>query len=98
MATRQRCSCSRCAVRGMMGPAIITALGVLFLLSEVWGGAVSFENTYPLLFIVIGGILFASALAPMDGHISEQPPVPPVMPPPPTNPPTYSAPYPGQGQ
>jgi len=78
-----------------MGPAILTALGVLFLLSEMAGGPLSFGNTYPFLFIVIGGILLGSALAPMEGHVEPVPPVPPVGPPPP---PTYSNPSSGQGR
>jgi hypothetical protein len=80
-----------------MGPAIITTLGVLFLLSELSGGALSFGHTYPFLFIVVGTILLGSAVAPMEGHIEPVVPVPPLAPPPPA-PPTYSNPYPGQGQ
>jgi hypothetical protein len=80
-----------------MGPAVITTLGVLFLLSEMGGRALSFGNTYPFLFIIIGAILLGSALAPMDGHIEPVPTVPPVMPPP-AAPPTYSNPYHGQGR
>jgi len=83
----------------MMGPAIITALGILFLLSELRGGPLSFGNTYPFIFIVIGGILLGSAVAPMEGHVEPAPPVtsvPPVAPPP--TPPTYSNPQAGQGQ
>ena len=79
-----------------MGPAIITTLGILFLLSELVHGSFSFVNTFPILFIVIGGILLASALAPMDGHIT--PPAYPVAPTPPAPPPAYTNPIPGQGQ
>jgi hypothetical protein len=79
-----------------MGPAIITTLGILFLLSELGHGSFSFVNTFPFLFIVIGVILLASALAPMDGHIT--PPTYPVAPAPPTPPPAYTNPTPGQGQ
>jgi len=98
MSTQLRCTCHRCMIRGLMGPAVITTLGVLFLLSELRHGALSFGHTYPLLFIVIGGILFASALAPMDGHVPDQPVPPPVAPAPPVPPPTVSNPYSGQGQ
>ena len=96
MTTPARCGCQRCTIRGLMGPAIITTLGILFLLSELRRGSLSFVNTFPILFIVIGGILLASALAPMDGHIS--PPTYPAAPAPPTPPPTYTNPTPGQGQ
>ena len=35
MSTQPRCTCGRCTIRGFMGPAIITTLGILFLLSEL---------------------------------------------------------------
>jgi hypothetical protein len=79
-----------------MGPAVITTLGVLFLLSELRHGIFSIGHTFPILFIVIGAILVASALAPTEGHVnptivSAPPPVAPVPP----APPSYSNPYPG---
>jgi hypothetical protein len=84
-----------------MGPVIVTTIGILFLLSEVGSGYFHIGHTYPVLFIVIGVILLASALAPMHGHIeypgAPQAP-PPVNPAPPAVPPTYSSPYAGQGQ
>jgi len=83
-----------------MGPAVITTLGILFLLSELQHGMLSFGHTFPIILIVIGAILLASAVAPMDGHIGT--PVPPFVPPaPPAAPPpssTYNPPYSGQGQ
>jgi hypothetical protein len=88
-----------------MGPAVIITLGILFLLSELHGGLLSFGHTFPIVLIVIGAILLASAVAPMDGHIGAWvTPVPPFVPPaPPTTPPappssTYNPPYSGQGQ
>lgn len=96
MAIPARCGCQRCTIRGLMGPAIITTLGILFLLSELRHGSFSFVNTFPILLIVIGGILLASALAPMDGHIT--PPTYPAAPVPPSPPPVYTNPTPGQGQ
>jgi hypothetical protein len=101
MSTQPRCTCGRCTIRGLMGPAVITTLGVLFLLSELAHGAFSFGRTFPVLLIVIGAILLASAVAPMDGHIGVTP-VPPFVPPAPPNAPppssTYNPPYSGQGQ
>jgi hypothetical protein len=101
MSTQPRCTCSRCTIRGLVGPAVITTLGVLFLLSELAHGAFSFGRTFPVLLIVIGAILLASAVAPMDGHIGVTP-VPPFVPPAPPNAPppssTYNPPYSGQGQ
>jgi hypothetical protein len=97
MTTPWRCTCSRCTIRGLMGPAVITTLGVLFLLSELLHGIFSFGRTFPILLIVIGGILLASAVAPIYGHIATPTsPASPVAPPAP--PPNYSNPHSGQGQ
>jgi hypothetical protein len=99
MSTQPRCACSRCTIRGLMGPAVITTLGILFLLSELGHGYLSFGHTFPILLIVIGAILLASAMAPIVGHVDQTiAPVPPIAPGPPAPPPTYSSPYPGQGQ
>src|SRR5574337_736060 len=94
MSNRICCTCRRCTIRGLMGPAILITVGVLFLLNEMRGGYLSFNNTFPVILIVIGVISLASALAPTEGHISGSlPPAPPgTTPSPPQNP------YSGQGQ
>jgi Domain of unknown function (DUF5668) len=97
MSNSIRCGCQRCTIRGMMGPAILITIGLLFLLSELRGGYFDFGNTWPVILLVIGAVSLASALAPMDGHIyGPLPPAPPVatgtVPPPSQNP------FPGQGQ
>jgi hypothetical protein len=94
MRSQINCHCPRCTIRNLMGPAVIITVGVLFLLQEVRGGAFDFSNTYPFILIVIGAILLASAVAPMNGHIDSTPttPVAPsVTPGPPQSP------MPGQG-
>src|ERR1700741_2398424 len=103
MSDQIRCRCGRCTIRALLGPAVIVTVGVLFLLQQMRGGYFDFGNTYPVILVVIGSILLASALAPMDGHINSnvQAQVPP--PPPPAPGPTQSSypnqsPYPGQGQ
>lgn len=53
-----------------MGPAVIITVGLLFLLDQMRGGYMSFSYTFPVILIVIGVVSLASALAPMDGHIS----------------------------
>lgn len=101
MSNPARCKCARCSIRSLMGPVIVTTIGILFLLSEMGSGYFHISHTYPVLFMVIGAILLASALAPMGGHVefpgapSTQQPVNSV---PPTVPPTYPNPYAGQGQ
>jgi hypothetical protein len=98
MGNSVRCACPRCTIRSLMGPAIIITVGVLFLLAQMRGDRFSFENTFPIILIVIGIVSLASALAPMDGHISDTyPPVPPPVPPGATQSPPPN-PLPRQGQ
>ena len=101
MANEIRCRCPRCTIRGLMGPAVIVTIGVLFLLHEARNDAFDFSNTYPFILIVIGAVLLASSMAPMTGHVdstSAPPPsVPPASVPPATGGPAQSS-LPGQGQ
>jgi cell wall-active antibiotic response 4TMS protein YvqF len=100
MSDRLRCSCRRCTIRSLMGPAILITIGLLFLLSEVEGGNFDFSNTYPVIIIVIGAVSLAAALAPMDGHISSRTAAPPPVGPgstPPQAPGGLTANVPGQG-
>ncbi len=97
MSDRIRCTCRRCTIRGLMGPAIIITVGVLFLFDQMRGGYLSFGNTYPVILIVIGAISLAAAAAPADGHISGA--VPPAGPATPgTVPPAPQSQFPAQGQ
>jgi len=102
MSDQVRCRCARCTIRALVGPAVIVTVGVLFLLQQARGGYFDFGNTYPVILVVIGAILLASSLAPMEGHISSTA-VPPGAPPAPgssTNAPPSStqSTFPGQGQ
>jgi hypothetical protein len=97
MSNRVRCACRRCTIRGLMGPAVIITVGVLFLLDQMSGGNFSFGNTYPVILIVIGIISLAAATSSAEGHISgmmppQAPMAPPAVPPAPQNQ------FPGQGQ
>ena len=99
MTTQTRCRCQSCTIRGMMGPAILITIGILFLLHQLRGGHFDFGNTWPMLLMVIGIILLASSVAPRDGHIEPLPPV--AAPPPPQVPPAAppsQPPYSSQGQ
>ncbi|HXO62694.1 MAG TPA: DUF5668 domain-containing protein [Candidatus Acidoferrales bacterium] len=98
MSDRIRCNCRSCTIRSLMGPAVLITVGVLFLLEQTHSGF-SFRQTWPVMLVVIGIINLASAMAPMDGHISSAgaPPVPPAgTPVPPANPVPGN--YPRQGQ
>ena len=60
------CRCGRCSTRGLMGPAVLVTLGLLFLLANKPGYA--FERTWPILLIVIGAIKVARYVMPDDSH------------------------------
>jgi len=99
MSNRNRCRCQSCTVNSLMGPAVLITIGAIFLLSEMRGGFFGWNNTWPVLLLVIGVVKLASAFASKEGHIDDtqslppSPPQPPVVPP--INPP--AAPYQGQG-
>src|SRR5579885_10310 len=102
MGTRIHCPFSRCTIRRLMGPAVLITIGLLLLLQETGrGSAFHINNTYPVILIVMGAILLASALAPMTGHVyAPLPPGPPsyVPPAPGSHPPAPPSSSSGQGR
>jgi len=80
--SNQTCYSSGCRSRGLMGPAVLITLGVLFMLSEF--GVASFHRTWPILLIVIGLIKVLGGSPETGGHGDEIPPAPPGTPPEPT--------------
>lgn len=62
------CGCARCSTRGLMGPAVLITLGLLFLAANYtdW----SFERTWPVLLIVIGLIKVVRYLLGDSGHVN----------------------------
>ena len=85
MAAQLKCHCQSCTIRGLVGPAVVMTLGVLWLLHEMHGGRFYFGSTWPVLMIVIGLLHLASSMASRDGHIDSTLPLgtPPGPPPPP---------------
>ncbi len=80
-----RCRCGRCRMAGMMGPAVLITLGVLFLIDQLGPGwNYSFGRTWPILLIVIGVVKVLQYSAPTEGHapVGYVPPPPVVTPPP----------------
>ena len=75
------CCCTRCRTRGLMAPAVLVTLGVLFLLSEF--GVAHFHSTWPILLIVIGLVKVLAGNVDSTGHIESNAPAPPAPPPPP---------------
>ena len=56
------CGCGRCSTRGLMGPAVLVTLGLLFLLGNMTD--YSFDRTWPILLIVIGAVNVARYVMP----------------------------------
>ena len=62
------CRCGRCSTRGLMGPAVLVTLGILFLLANTTD--FPFERTWPILLIVIGAIRIVRYVVPDTGHVN----------------------------
>ncbi|HLW54359.1 MAG TPA: hypothetical protein VKW06_16095 [Candidatus Angelobacter sp.] len=78
------CHCPRCRARGLMGPAILITLGVLFLLDQLL--VVRWGESFPVFLIVIGVMLYLGRSASTEGHVNAVVPGAPVPPPPPADP------------
>ncbi|MGH9707568.1 MAG: LiaI-LiaF-like domain-containing protein [Candidatus Acidiferrales bacterium] len=65
-ASRFSCSCAFCRIRGLMGPAMLITVGVIFLLAEY--SRFDFRDLWPFLLIVAGLILVAQSMASKEGH------------------------------
>jgi TM2 domain-containing membrane protein YozV len=70
------CTCDRCKMRGIMGPAIMVTIGVLILLHNLNGP--SFGRTWPLILLVIGAVKLLQSNASEAGHIGGPPVLPPA--------------------
>jgi hypothetical protein len=84
----KNCRCVRCQSHGMMAPAILVTIGVLWLLDNY--SVILFGRSFPVLFLVIGAVLLITRAGSTEGHLD--PPsytaAVPLSPPPP---PTWSA-------
>ena len=98
MAAQSKCHCQSCTIRGLVGPAVVMTLGVLWLLHETHGGRFDFGSTWPVILIVIGLLHLASSMASREGHVTATPPMgaPPGPPAPPA--PGPITPHSSQGQ
>ncbi len=79
------CYCERCRTRRVMGPAIVTTIGVLMLLDTT--SHVGFDKTWPAILLVIGVVKLLQSNASWEGHTGPLPPprhsgYPPNTPPP----------------
>jgi hypothetical protein len=75
------CHCERCRARNLMGPAILFTIGLVAQLAVMH--IVSFSKTWPVLFLVIGGVKLFEGNASTAGHVeSVIPAFPPMQMPP----------------
>ncbi|HEV2306622.1 MAG TPA: DUF5668 domain-containing protein [Candidatus Acidoferrales bacterium] len=93
MARWRGCTCARCRTHGLMGPAILITIGLLFFFGQ-YNWHYSIDRTWPVILIVIGVVKLLSDTMSTEGHIdpngwptqpvSQQPPsqMPPPPPPP----------------
>jgi hypothetical protein len=97
MSRWRNCGCAYCRTRGLIGPAIIITVGVLFFIGQ-YSWQYSFDRTFPIIIIVWGVLKLISDSASTQGHVdprtqwqtppTQQPPI--VPPPPPSAPPPLS--------
>jgi hypothetical protein len=60
------CGCTRCRWNGLLGPALLVAVGALMLLHNLRVG--EFQRTWPVLLIVIGAVKLLQTTGPTQGH------------------------------
>jgi Domain of unknown function (DUF5668) len=100
MAAQLKCHCQSCTIRGLVGPAVVITVGVLWLLDQMHGGRLYFGSTWPVILIVIGLLHLAGSMASREGHVTAPqqgaPPSPPAPPSPDAG--TPQTPYSSQGQ
>lgn len=88
--SRYRCYCDRCKMRGVMGAAMVTTVGVVWLLDSYGQG---WNRTWPIFLIVIGLIKILEGHASTVGHVNYFPSAgTTAAPPPPVNTPPTAGP------
>lgn len=76
----RNCQCVRCRAHGLMVPAVLITFGVLFLLDNYH--VIRFNQSLPVVFLVIGCVLLISRTGSTEGHVQPGWRQGPVMPPP----------------
>jgi hypothetical protein len=90
------CTCDRCRMRKIMGPAMVFTIGMLFLLQSL--NVVDFDRTWPAILLVIGVVKLLQSNASTAGHISALSPAQPVAAPPQPPPPPIAGPDSSSGE
>jgi hypothetical protein len=65
-ATKPKCNCTHCRMRGLMGPVMLITVGVLFLMGEFT--RYGFGDLWPVLLLVSGLVILAQSTASREGH------------------------------
>ena len=60
------CACARCKMNDMMGPAILVAVGAMWMVGNFRGG--HFMTFVAVVLIVIGGVKMMQSSASTEGH------------------------------
>jgi|HubBroStandDraft_1064217.scaffolds.fasta_scaffold2100631_2 cell shape-determining protein MreD len=68
---KARCTCARCRLGGLMGPAILITIGVLFLIQQ-FSNRITFGELWPVILIVIGAVKLLEATASTAGHVEKE--------------------------
>lgn len=81
----RNCSCRRCRSKGIMGPAIMITVGILFLLDNFGVHGADFGQTWPVILLVIGIVKIMQTASTEGEHIPPvaEPRVPDAVLPPP---------------
>ena len=84
--SRAVCQCQHCRTRRLMAPAMLTTIGILFLLDST--DRIGFGRTWPAILLVVGVVKLMQSNASYDGHVGPLPPgnYPPSTPAPPPAP------------
>jgi hypothetical protein len=73
------CGCERCRRSGLMGPVMMITVGALFLIANYT--RFDFHESWPVLLIVAGLMIFLRSSASTEGHVDRYmvmaPPSPP---------------------
>jgi hypothetical protein len=65
-ATKPKCTCKHCRMRGLMGPVMLITVGALFLMGEFTRHG--FGDLWPVLLLVSGLVILAQSMASKEGH------------------------------
>jgi hypothetical protein len=77
------CGCSCCKRSGLTGPVMMVTVGALFLIDN-YSDRVDFGDLWPVILIVMGGLMLLRPSSSRGGHLNPgvqaAPPTPPAAP------------------